>query len=158
MLRGSPKTVVGTTDQVSGEIAIDLNDLSSAKAGEMRINARTLVTDSKFRNRALNNKILNTSDYEFITFTPSSVNGLPDSAAVGDTIEFTIDGDLTIRDITMPVTFTVTASPFSATQLVGSASATVAREDFNLTIPSVPDVADVEEDVELYIDFAANAS
>ena len=43
-------------------------------------------------------------------------------------------------------------------QLAGSATATIAREDFNLVIPSVPDVADVEEEVELYIDFVANAS
>ena len=73
-------------------------------------------------------------------------------------IEFTIDGDLTIRDVTLPVTFSVIASPVSETQLVGSAAATVARDDFNLRIPSVPNVADVEEEVELYIDFVANAS
>jgi polyisoprenoid-binding protein YceI len=158
LLRGSPKTVVGTTDQVSGEIAVDLNDLSSVQVGEIRINARTLTTDNNFRNRALNNRILNTSNYEFITFVSKAVNGLSDSVAVGDTIEFTIDGDLMIRDIIMPVTFSVTASPVSNMQLAGSATATIAREDFNLVIPSVPDVADVEEEVELYIDFVANAS
>jgi len=158
VLRGSPKTVVGATDQVAGEIAVDLNDLASAQVGEIRINARTLTTDNNFRNRALNNRILNTGDYEFITFVPTAVNGLSDSAAVGDTIEFSIDGDLMIRDSTMPVTFAVTATPVSATQLAGSAAATIAREDFNLVIPSVPDVADVEEEVELYIDFVANAS
>jgi len=54
VLRGSPKTVVGTTNQVVGEIAADLNDLSSAQAGEIKINARTLKTDNNFRNRALN--------------------------------------------------------------------------------------------------------
>jgi polyisoprenoid-binding protein YceI len=156
LLRGSPKTVVGITDQVSGEIAADLNDLSSVQVGEIRINARTLATDNDFRNRALNNKILNTGDYEFITFVPSAVNGLPENAALGSTIEFTIDGDLTIRDSSMPVTFNVTASPVSDTQLVGSAAATVTRADFNLVIPTVPDVADVEEEVELYIDFVAN--
>jgi len=158
VLRGSPITVVGSTDQVSGEIAADLNDLSSTEAGLIQINARTLVTDSNFRNRALNNKILNTGEFEFITFSPTAVNGLPSSAAVGEALEFTIDGDLTIQDITLPVTFVVSASPVSETQLAGSASMTVNRADFNLQIPSVRDVADVEEEVELYIDFMANAS
>ncbi len=158
LLRGNPITVVGRTDQVAGQIAADLNDLSTVQAGEIRINARTLATDNDFRNRALKNEILDTGDFEFITFSPTVVNGLPDSAAVGDTLEFTIDGDLTIRDITLPVTFTVTASPVSETQLTGSATTTIAREDFNLTIPTVPNVADVEEEVELYIDFVANAS
>ncbi len=158
VLRGEPITVVGTTDQVAGEIAADLGDLSSTQIGEMRINARTLVTDNNFRNRALNNEILDTGDYEFITFVPTAVNGLPDSVAVGDMVEFTIDGDLTIRDITLPVTFSVTATPVSEKQLSGSAATVVSRGDFNLTIPSVPNVADVEEEVELYIDFVANAS
>lgn len=158
VLRGNPITVVGSTDQVAGQISADLNNLSSTQVGEIKINARTLVTDNNFRNRALNNRILNTGDYEFITFSPTAVNGLPGSAAVGDTIEFSIDGDLTIRDVTLPVTFTVMASPVSEMQLAGTAAAIIARDDFNLTIPSVPDVADVEEDVELYIDFVANAS
>jgi polyisoprenoid-binding protein YceI len=158
VLRGSPTTVVGSTDQVSGEIAADLDDLSSAKAGLIQINARTLVTDNNFRNRALNNKILNTGDYEFITFEPTAVKGLPSSATVGEVLEFTIDGDLTIRDVTLPVTFAVSASPVSETQLAGSASTTVNWADFDLNIPSVQNVADVEEEVELYIDFVAKAS
>ena len=44
VLRGSPKTVVGSTDQVSGEIAADLDDLSSAEAGLIQINARNLIS------------------------------------------------------------------------------------------------------------------
>jgi polyisoprenoid-binding protein YceI len=158
VLRGEPITVVGTTDQVAGQIAADLGDLSSTQVGEVRINARTLVTDNNFRNRALNNEILDTEEYEFITFVPTAVKGLPDSAAVGEMVEFTIDGDLTIRDVTLPVTFSVTATPVSETQLSGSAATVISRGDFNLTIPSVPSVADVEEEVELYLDFVANAS
>lgn len=158
VLRGNLITVVGVTDQVVDQIALDGADLSSTQIGEITINARTLATDNNFRNRALNNEILDTGEYEFITFSPTVVNGLADNAAVGDMVEFSIDGDLTIRDVTQPVTFNVTASLVSEMQLAGSAAATIARDDFNLTIPSVPSVADVEEEVELYIDFIANAS
>ena len=158
LLRGQPKTVVGVSDQVSGEISADLNDLSTAAVGTIQINARTLATDNNFRNRALRNEILNTGDFEFITFTPTAVNGLSGSAAAGDTVEFTLSGDLTIRDTTQPVTFNVTATAVSDAQLEGTASAVVQRADYNLTIPSVPSVADVEEEVELYIDFVAKAS
>ena len=158
VLRGNPVTVVGITDQVTGEIAVDLNDTASAQVGTIQINARGLATDNNFRNRAINNKILQTGDFEFITFTPTAVNGLSGSAAVGETVEFTMDGDLTIRDITQPVTFNVTATVASDSQLEGTASAIVQRADYGLTIPNVPDVADVEEEVELYIDFVANAS
>ena len=157
-LRGERKTVVGTTDQVAGQLSIDLTDLSQTQVGIIQINARTLTTDNNFRNRAIQNEILDTGDYEFITFTPTGVEGLPAVATVGEAITFSLVGDLTIRDVTLPATFTVEATALSETQITGTATAVVNRADFGLQIPSVPNVANVEEEVELYIAFTANAS
>ena len=117
-LRGALNTVVGTTDQVAGQLSVNLADLSQTQVGVIQINARTLVTDNDFRNRAINNEILDTGQFEFITFTPTAVEGLPASATVGETITFTLVGDLTIRDITQPATFTVEATAVSETQLL----------------------------------------
>lgn len=157
-LRGSRITVVGQTDQVAGELAINLNSLGDTQVGVMQINARGLETDNNFRNRAIQNEILNTGNFEFITFEPTAVTNLPDSAAVGDTVEFTIEGDLTITDKTQPATFTVTATVVSEDQITGTATTVINRTDFGLNIPSVPNVANVEEEVDLIIDFTANAS
>ena len=157
-LRGQRNTVVGTTDQVAGQISLSLADLSQTQVGIIQINARTLVTDNDFRNRAINNEILDTGDFEFITFTPTAVEGLPASATIGETLTFTLVGDLTIRDTTLPATFTVEATAVSETQITGTATAVVNRTDYGLQIPSVPSVANVEEEVELYINFTANAS
>lgn len=157
-LRGSRITVVGITNQVAGEFAADPGDLSTVQVGTLQINARTLQTDNNFRNRAIQNEILDTGAYEFITFTPTAVNDLPAAAAPGETVTFTIDGDLTIRDIIQPVTFTVSAAMQDDMQITGTASAVINRADFELNIPSVPNVANVEEEVELYIDFVATAS
>ena len=157
MLRGEPNTVVGTSDQVAGQIAVDLADLSTAQVGVIQVNARTLATDNNFRNRAIRNVILETNDYEFITFTPTAVNGLPDTAITGDTLTFQITGDLTIRDITQTVVFDVTATAVSGTRLEGTAVATVQRADYNLVIPEVEGVANVNEAVLLEIDFVATA-
>ncbi len=68
-----------------------------------------------------------------------------------------MSGDLTIRNVTQPVTFTVTAQGTSASQIAGTATATVNRSDFNLDLPSVPNVANVGEQVTLQINFVANA-
>ena len=157
-LRGQRKTVVGTSNQVAGEIALDKGDLSTTQVGSIRINARTLATDNDFRNRAIQNRILVTDDHEFITFTPTAVNGLPDSADLGDTVNFTLVGDLTIRDITNEVTFDVEVTLTSETELTGTASTLVSRADYDLQIPSVPNVANVEEEIELFIDFVANSA
>lgn len=157
-LRGVRTTVVGMTDQVAGQIALDFSDLATAQVGEIQINARTLATDNNFRNRAIQNEILDTGDYEFISFVPTAVNGLPASAAVGEEISFTIDGDLTIRDITEPVTFSVVATAVSDSQISGTATATVLRDTYGLNIPEVPNVANVENEVDLIINFVADAS
>ncbi|MCI0396891.1 MAG: YceI family protein [Chloroflexi bacterium] len=156
-LRSQRQTVVGTGTQIAGEIALNLDDLSTTQVGVIQINARSLATDNNMRNRAINNWILETNQYELITFTPTAVEGLPTSATVGQEVTFTIAGDLTIRDVTQPVVFTVVATATSDAQLTGTASAVVNRGDFGLTIPSVPNVANVEETVELTIDFVANA-
>lgn len=157
-LRGERITVVGFSNQVAGEMALDLADLSQTQVGTVQINARSLLTDNNFRNRAIQNEILDTGGFEFITFAPTSVDGLPASVAVGDTVQFTINGDLTIRDVTMPATFAVEATLVSADQITGTASTVIMRGDYGLNIPSVPNVANVEEEIELYIDFTANAS
>jgi len=155
LLRGEPTTVVGVTDQVAGEILVDFANPAVAQVGTININARTLTTDSDFRNKAIKNKILETDAYEFITFTPTAISGLPDSVSAGDSFEFEMTGDLTIRDITNEAVFVVSVTAVSESRLEGSASSIVSRGAYNLVIPSVPSVAEVDEDVVLELDFVA---
>jgi polyisoprenoid-binding protein YceI len=155
ILKGSPKHVVGTTNQVAGEILINIDDPSAVQVGTIQVNARTLSTDNSFRNRAIANSILETGTYEFITFTPTEIVGFPESPVLGETISFQIIGDLTVRDVTNEVVFDVTATPVSDSRLEASATATIMRGDYGLTIPSVAQVADVSEEVILTLDFVA---
>lgn len=153
LLRGQPKDVIGVSDQVAGQVAVNLADLSTAQIGEIVINARTLETDDNRRNQAIRNRILFTDQYEFITFKPAQISGLSGSAAPGQSFTFQVTGDLTIKDITKPMTFDVTVTVESPERLVGSATATLNRADFELVVPSVPFVANVGETITLEIDF-----
>ena len=154
-LRGEPKTVIGTTNQVAGELAITPNDLATTQIGTIQINARTLTTDSSQRNRAIANFILNTNSFEYISFAPTSITGLSGSGATGQPYTFEIAGNLTIRDVTKPVVFKATATAESEQKVTGNASTVIKRADYNLTIPNVPFVANVSEDVTLELDFVA---
>jgi polyisoprenoid-binding protein YceI len=158
-LRGERVTVVGSTNQVAGQIAVDFAAPATSQVGVIRINVRSLATDNEFRNRAIRGQILQSSQdqFEFAQFTPTEVSGLPDEVAMGEAFTFEITGDLQIRDITNPVTFEVTVTPVSETRIEGSAATVVTRESYGLTIPSVPGVANVEEEVEIEIDFVAEA-
>lgn len=152
-LRGQPKDVIGTTSQVAGEVAVDLSDLSTAKVGEILINARTLVTDDDRRNGAIRNRILFTDQFEYISFKPTQISGLSGSAAPGQSFTFQVAGDLTIRDTAQPVVFDVTVNVESPERLTGTAKSSVKRADYGINIPSVPFVANVGDDVTLEIDF-----
>ncbi|MGQ9611917.1 MAG: YceI family protein [Chloroflexus sp.] len=155
VLRGSPITVVGETNQVAGQIALDPNYPQAAQVGVIQINARTLTTDNEFRNRAIKNAILRTNQFELITFTPRVMTGLPNTVTIGVPFEFTIEGDLTITDVTRPVTFTVTVTPVSQSEISGLATTTILYRDFNLTIPDSPSVDTVADEVRLELEFVA---
>jgi len=155
VLRGNPKTVIGVTDQVAGEILFDPADPSSVQIGTILVNARTLATDDDRRNRAIGNQILDTGNFEFISFAPTEISGLPEVVSSGETVNFQITGDLTIRDVTKEVTFEATVTFVSEDRLEGLASTIVLKEEYGLTIPNVPFVANVSEEVGLVIDFVA---
>ena len=156
-LRGEPKTVIGVSNQVAGEAAVDFNDLSTAQLGVIQIDARTLKTDDNQRNRAIGNRILHTDQYEYITFTPTQIMGLNGSAVVGQSFTFQIAGNLTIQDVTQPIVFDATVLVEAPDRLSGTATTTIQRGDFNLVIPNVPFVANAGEDVTLEINFVLTA-
>ena len=118
------------------------------------VNARTLATDSEFRDRALKNRILYTDDYEFVTFAPTKLTGLPDAATFGEPFDFQMTDELTIMDVTRPVTFDVTVTP-TEDGLEGLATTTFPYEDFSLNIPASQAVQAVADEVTLEFNFTA---
>lgn len=155
ILRGEPKTVIGSTRQVSGELGIDLTDLSSTSVGPIEIQAASIVTDNNFRNRAIHERILLSRVYEQITFRPQQIVGLPPVLTPGETADFTLEGQLTITDVTQPAAFEVSVHLSSPSTLRGQARATIKRDDFKLVVPSAPAVAAVSDEVVLELDFVA---
>ena len=154
-LRGLPTTAVGSSHQVAGQIGVDFNNPANSQVGPILINARTLLTDNEFRNNAIQNFILLTEAYEFITFKPTNISGLPTTLTPNEPITVQIEGDLTIKDITQTAVFSTVITIKDSTQLSGTATAQIQRSDFNLTIPDAPGVANVSETVTLTINFSA---
>lgn len=154
-LRGLPTTAVGSSRQVAGQIAVDFDSPTHSQIGPIRINARTLLSDNEFRNNAIQNFILRSDSYEFITFMPTTISGLPTSFTPNEPIQLQIEGDLTIKDVTQTAVFNTTITPTDTRQIAGTATAQILRSDFNLTIPDAPGVANVSDKVSLTINFSA---
>jgi len=160
MLLGEPKTVVGVTTEVAGEMLIDLDHPANSVLGVIRINLRTLETDNEFRTRALRGQILQSDrpEYESATFTPIRLEGLPGEIEMGREFMFQIAGSLDVHGVSRDVTFDATVNPISETSITGTAVTTVLYRDFGISIPEAPGVADVSDEVRLEIDFSAKTT
>ena len=158
VLNGSPKAVVGATDQVAGQLELDPEDAGAARVGVIRINARTFATDDGRRDRAIQNRVLETAEYEYVTFAPKRLEGAPERVGVGQTVSFRMVGDLTIRDVTREATFQVRATLAAADRLEGEATTMIRHADWELSIPQVPFVASVSEELRLELEWVARAS
>lgn len=154
-LTGNRITVVGVTDDIAGDVIVNYQDPAASQLGEIAINARTLRTDNDFRNQAIRGRILETNDYEFIRFQPTAIRSLAGDVSVGDTVEFEVDGDLTVRDTTNPVTFTVSLTADAVDQISGLAVTEIMYADYGITINAPPTVADIGDVVTLEFDFVA---
>lgn len=158
ILGGQPNTVIGVNGGVIGEILVDPSEPQASQIGVITIDATGFVTDNNLRNRAIRQFVLESDRYPLITFAPTAVAGLPDQVSVGESLSFQIIGDLTIRNVTRTVTFDASLTVVSEGEIAATATATIDRADFELSIPAVPRVAGVDEQVLLEIEFVALAN
>jgi polyisoprenoid-binding protein YceI len=161
VLRGEPNTVVGTTSGIDGSVAVEFRS-NDIEIGEFVINVRTIETDDEVRDRTIRTLILESSkdEFEFSTFRPTQVTGLPETIEVGDRLSFQVTGELTVRDVTDSVTFDMSLDLRSEEEIRGSAATTIRWEQFDITIPYVGGnsiVASVEDQVDLEMEFVARA-
>jgi len=154
-LKGNRITATGSNSNLAGSLLLDMDDLAATVIGPINIDATAFRTNDPNRDRAINKWLLVSRAYPLIQFTPTAVSNLPATAAIGDALTFTIEGDLLITTYTQPVTFEMTVTAVSADRIEGTAVSTIQREDFKLRIPSAPGVADVAETIALTFDFVA---
>ncbi len=151
LLNNKPKLVVGTTTQIAGNIAFTDGKI---EFGGLAINAKTFTTDNENRNRAIVNLILksNKPENEFITFKPATSS---QAIELGKKAAFDLSGDLTISGVTKPATFRVelTATEDSVS---GKATARIKRSDFDLVIPNLSFIANVDDEFPVTVDVAAD--
>lgn len=155
---GEPFEVIGTTSQIAGDVIVNFTDPAASQVGEIAINVRTLRTDNEFRDQSIRGQILGTNDNEFATFVPSTLVGL-DSApvAIGDTVEFQITGDLTVKETTRSVTFDASVTLADDERIEGFASVQILYQDFNISINPPPNIVGIEDELILELDFVALA-
>ena len=149
------KVATGETFEVTGSIAFDADGGVIAEESRIVVQAATLQTDSNRRDGYVRNRILLTDTYPEVVFQPTSMDGLPDSVSdASGPVEFTMTGDLTVRDQTREVTWDAMAEFAGDGTASGLASVMFTFEDFGMDKPRVAIVVSVEDEILLELDFA----
>ena len=100
-------------------------------------------------------KLFHVSDVHFGAEDPAAIAWFARCVAEERPDAVVMTGDLTITDVTRPVTFDVTVTPTAAGTLTGSASTTFAYADFSLDIPASQSVQAVADELRLELTFTA---
>lgn len=123
-------TVRGTFHDVEGTIELDETDPTRSH-GEFRVSAASIDTNFGARDAHLRSAdFFDTEAYPWITFRSTAIRQTGDDA-------FEVIGDLTIRDVTKPATFTVELEGIVPGMRGGrhaglSARTKIARDDWGL--------------------------
>lgn len=146
------KVAMGETTDVAGSIAVDAGGAVVAEESRIAVQAATLKTDSNRRDGYVRSRTLETDTYPEVVFRPTAFDGLPDAPVPG-LIEFTITGDLTVKDQTREMTWNGMAEIGADGMVTGSASVQFTFDDFGMDKPSVAIVLSVEDEILLELDF-----
>lgn len=155
--RNLPSDAVGRTKNVSGAIAIDpATGKVDPSQSKFTVNIASLATDVSLRDGFIKRSVLTTDQFPDATFAVKEVKGLATPLPTSGDVQFQVVGDLTVRDVTKPITWDVTGKVDGNT-VTGQATTAFKFGDFNLTQPRVPTVLSIEDNIRLEIDFKLTA-
>lgn len=147
-------TAIGKTSQVSGEIFANLENPLESRLGAFAIDISTFESDSSRRDNAIRRDWLESSTYPLAMFVPRSITNLPDTYVPGEPYTFEVQGELTVKQTTLGVTFVVTAQ-YEQEQLTGSAETEILMSEFKIGPISIGGVLNTEDKVTIRFDFVA---
>ncbi|MFN8446535.1 MAG: YceI family protein [Caldilineaceae bacterium] len=147
--------VVGTTQEIEGQLQLNLDDLSAALGeNSFTVKMNTLATDRSIRDNWIRDNGPNFNKYPLATFKANSISDAPTSYTPGSEVSFKLSGDLTIREVTKPATFDVKAK-IDGNTLTGTASTNIKMSDFGIDPPSFANTLTVNDEVGIEVQITA---
>ena len=149
-----PNVAVGVTRAISGEILLDRQRPSLTRLGVFTVDISQLRSDEPRRDQAIRERWLESARFPHATFKPTSIEGMPERLREGDRVSVVLRGELTIRDVTRPVTFQGSFE-LAGDTLRGTARTTLRMTDFGFEPPSILGVLRVNDEVEVEVTIVA---
>ena len=143
---------VGVTRAVHGQIALDADGAVVPAESKITIDVTGLKSDQDRRDNFVRRRLLVTDSNPTVVFEPTGIRGGPKTIPTSGNATFTIVGNLTVKGVTKPTTWTVNAR-YLPTAVVGTAATAFTFNDFSITQPKVPILLSVADTIRLEGDF-----
>jgi polyisoprenoid-binding protein YceI len=147
-------TAVGVTNAVEGAFEVSSNGKPSGKVTRIRVDLRTLKSDSPRRDNAIRRQWLESDTYPYADFVSTGALNLPERYTEGAQVTFTLEGNMTVRDVTKPVDWTVVGT-LQGNTITGEAKTVIKMSDFGFAAPDIGGVLKAEDEVALTVTFVA---
>jgi polyisoprenoid-binding protein YceI len=148
------QVAIGKTGQITGDVQVDQAHPQNSAIGPLSIDISQFQSDSGRRDNAIRDRFLESSRYPIATFTPTSIEGLPEAYTPGEELSFKVTGDLTIKETTRPVSFDVTVK-LEGDALLGTATTTILMSEFSVGPIQMAGILGTEDEVKLTLNFVA---
>ena len=149
------RETVGSTAAIEGQLQLNLDNLADA-LGEntFTVKINTFTSDQNNRDNWIRENGPRLNDYPLATFKATAIEGAPAAYSAGEEVSFKLSGDLTVREISKPVTFDVTAK-LAGDTLTGVATAPLKLSDFGIDPPNFANTLTVADDFHAEVQFTA---
>ncbi|MBA2449658.1 MAG: YceI family protein, partial [Chloroflexi bacterium] len=150
--RPFPNDAIGITKDVTGEIQLEQPNLLRGRILQLRVDLRTLASDSGQRDRIVRGEVLQTDQYPYAEFRSTEVAG-PATYRPGEEASFQVPGMMKIRDQERPLTWDVQAR-LDGDALTGTGTASLKLSDFGIEPPRLS-ILTVEDAMRWEVRFSA---
>jgi polyisoprenoid-binding protein YceI len=146
---------VGSTQEIAGQLQLNLDDLASP-LGDNRftVQINTLASDQTLRDGWIRRNGPRLNDYPTAEFVATGIQGAPASYSEGEEVQFQLVGNLTMRDITQPATFDVTAT-LQGDTITGKATTRALLSAFGIDPPNFANTLVVGDEFTIEVDITA---
>ena len=150
-----PRDAVGETRDVTGTIVFNEDGSVLPEASVITVGVNGLRSDESRRDGYLSRNSIQTSRFPDATFAINGTEGLVWPLPSEGIVSFTLLGDMTIRDVTRPVTLDVDAE-FTGDSFIAIASTIITFDQFDMSKPRLAFILSVEDEIRLELDILAS--
>ena len=152
--RTLPNDAIGETPDVEGTIVFTPDGDVDQEQSKITIGLAGLTSDEDRRDRYVRDRLFDTSKFPNAELTVTGVPGLPWPLPDSGQATFQITGDLTLRDVSRPVTWDATVQ-IDGGSVTGQATTVVTFDQFEMSKPSFGFIISVEDEIRLELDITA---